>query len=39
MTKKTTITVLLALLTMSATSQGTGAMVDSTPGWLWEIQR
>jgi len=37
MTKKTIITVLLALLTMSATSQGTGAMVDSNPGWLWEI--
>ena len=37
MTKKTIITVLLTLLTMSATSQGTGAMVDSNPGWLWEI--
>jgi hypothetical protein len=37
MTKKTIITVLLALLTMSANSQGTGATVDSAPGWLWEI--
>ena len=37
MTKKTIITVLLALLTMSANSQDTEATVDSAPGWLWEI--
>ena len=37
MNKKAIITVLLALLAMSAPCQGTGATVDSTPGWLWEI--
>lgn len=37
MTKKTIITVLLALLTMSASCQGTGATIDSTSGWLWKI--
>lgn len=37
MNKKTIITVLLALLAMPAVCQGTGATVDSTPGWLWEI--
>ncbi|MBQ6964712.1 MAG: TraB/GumN family protein [Bacteroidaceae bacterium] len=37
MNKKTIITALLAVLTLTAFSQCTSTTAESTPGWLWEI--